>query len=156
MKDQFKILLVDDEEDILQFVKYNLEKEGFLVDTATNGDRALELVASFKPHLILLDIMMPDMDGFEVCGKIKSEKENSDILICFLTARSESFTQINALDNGADDFISKPIKPRVLTSRIKALLRRHPSNYIQEEKSIKNFGELSINFDVASKSVNLD
>lgn len=147
MKDQFKLLLVDDEEDILLFIKYNLEKEGFLVETAVNGELALQLVSSFKPHLILLDIMMPGMDGFEVCEKIKRNKENSDILICFLTARSESFTQINALDNGADDFITKPIKPKVLTSRIKAILRRHPSNYNIEEKSLKSYGELKINFD---------
>jgi len=147
MNDQHKILLVDDEEDILLFIKYNLEKEGFKVETAIDGASALKLVSSFKPHLVLLDIMMPEMDGIEVCDRIKSDKDNQDILICFLTARSESFTQINALDSGGDDFISKPIKPKVLLSRLKAILRRHPSLHAKEDQSVKIFGELTINFE---------
>lgn len=147
MKDPYRILLVDDEEDILQFVQYNLEKEGFEVQTAINGLLAIELVSSFKPHLMLLDIMMPEMDGIEVCTRIKSNPENQDTLICFLTARSESFTLVNALDNGGDDYITKPIKPRVLLSRIKAILRRHPSQRKVEEENLKTFGNLSINFD---------
>ena len=147
MEDQIRVLLVDDEEDIIQFIKYNLEKEGFIVETAINGETALKLVDSFKPHLVLLDIMMPEMDGIEVCDRIKSDANNQDILICFLTARSESFTQINALDRGGDDFISKPIKPKVLLSRLKAILRRHPALRSKEAASVKVFGNLTINFE---------
>lgn len=147
MENQTKILLVDDEEDILRFIKYNLEKEGYTVKTSINGKEAINLVESFKPQLILLDIMMPEMDGIEVCKIIRSNKENDEILICFLTARSESFTQIVALDSGGDDFITKPIKPRVLLSRIKAIMRRHPSQSASSESLIKDFGKLTINYE---------
>jgi len=147
MSDIKKILLVDDEEDILMFLCYNLEKEGYLVKTAINGNLALDIIKDFKPHLILLDIMMPGMDGIEVCKKIKEDDSYKDTLICFLTARSESFTQITALDSGGDDFISKPIKPKVFLSRVNALMRRHISSSHQEEQNKKTFGNLVIDYE---------
>ena len=147
MKEQKRILLVDDEEDILVFLSYNLEKEGYLVKTAINGSIALEEMNDFRPHLILLDINMPGLDGIEVCQKIRNEEIYKDTLICFLTARSESFTQISALDSGGDDFISKPIKPKVFLSRINALMRRHPSNGENANENIKTFGSLIIDYE---------
>jgi two-component system alkaline phosphatase synthesis response regulator PhoP len=121
----FKILVVDDEEDIVEFVSYNLRKEGFNVDVARNGRSAIEIARKFLPHLILLDIMMPEMDGIETCEEIRSLPELSEVLIAFLTARSEDYSQIAGFNAGADDFITKPIRPKVLTSRIKALLKRY-------------------------------
>jgi len=154
MTDQKKILLVDDEEDILMFLSYNLEKEGYLVKTAINGDLALNILSEFKPQLVLLDIMMPGMDGIEVCKTIRQDSGYNDTLICFLTARSESFTQITALDNGGDDFISKPIKPKVFLSRINALMRRHSSNGKLSEQSKRTFGELVIDYDQYEVRIN--
>jgi len=118
------ILIVDDEEDIRLLLKYNLEKEGHIVSCASNGKEALKMVAHQKPELILLDVMMPIMDGIEVCEELKSDQVNKDIIICFLTARSEDYSQIAGLEAGGDDYVSKPIKPKVLMSRINALLRR--------------------------------
>ena len=123
MKQQ-KILVVDDEPDILELVQYNLEKEGFAVRTASNGVEAIDLASQWSPHLILLDVMMPEMDGMETCIKIRENAKLDDAVIAFLTARSEDYSQIAGFDAGADDYITKPIKPRVLLSRIKALLRR--------------------------------
>src|SRR4051812_29738554 len=119
-----KILLVDDEQDILDFLSYNLEKEGFLVDTATNGKDAINKANKQKPDLIVLDVMMPGMDGIETCREIRNIDSLKNVLIAFLTARNEDYSQIAGFDVGADDYINKPIKPRVLISRIKALLRR--------------------------------
>jgi two-component system alkaline phosphatase synthesis response regulator PhoP len=119
-----KILLVDDEQDILDFLSYNLEKEGFQVDTATNGKDAISKAAKQIPDLIVLDVMMPDMDGIETCREIRNIESLKNVLIAFLTARNEDYSQIAGFDVGADDYITKPIKPRVLVSRIKALLRR--------------------------------
>src|SRR4051812_34870247 len=119
-----KILLVDDEQDILDFLSYNLEKEGFLVDTATNGKDAINKANKQKPDLIVLDVMMPGMDGIETCREIRNIDSLKNVLIAFLTARNEDYSQIAGFDVGADDYITKPIKPRVLVSRIKALLRR--------------------------------
>lgn len=121
---KYKILLVDDEIDILDFIRYNLEKEGYLVSTATNGSDALIEIAKNKPHLVLLDVMMPIMNGFEVCKTIRSVKSNQDILIAFLSARSEDYSQIEGFECGADDYIAKPIRPKVLISKVQALLRR--------------------------------
>lgn len=118
------ILIVDDDEDIRNLLSYNLEKSGFKVDIACNGKECLSKLKSKKPNLILLDVMMPEMDGLEVCEQIKSQKTNSDILICFLTARGEDYSQIAALEAGGDDYVTKPIKPKVLLSRINAILRR--------------------------------
>ncbi|MFN0034635.1 MAG: response regulator transcription factor [Saprospiraceae bacterium] len=119
-----KILIVDDEPDILEFLQYNLRKEGYQVVTAPDGQQAIYAAEREKPHLILLDIMMPEMDGVEACRLLRSRKEFDDTPIAFLTARDEDFSQIAALDVGGDDYITKPIKPRVLVSRINALLRR--------------------------------
>ncbi len=123
-----KILIADDEEDILQFLSYNLQKEGYEVITATNGAEALKLAKKEKPELIVLDIMMPVMDGMETCKELRETPETKDALIVFLTARSEDYSQIAGFENGADDYITKPIKPKVFISRIKALLRRTYSN----------------------------
>lgn len=119
-----KILIVDDEPDILEFLQYNLKKEGYEVVTAPDGKQAIIVAEREKPNLIILDIMMPEMDGVEACRILRSHKDFIDTPIAFLTARDEDFSQIAALDVGGDDYITKPIKPRVLISRIQALLRR--------------------------------
>ncbi len=119
-----KVLVVDDEPDITEFITYNLTKEGFDVDTAADGAGAIEKAQSFQPDLILLDIMMPQFDGVEVCRQLRAKPEFQKTIIAFLTARDEEYTQVAALDMGGDDFITKPIRPKVLISRIKALLRR--------------------------------
>ncbi len=121
---QHTILLVDDEPDILDILSYNLEKEGFIVHAASNGREGVELARKMLPDLILLDVMMPEMDGMETCVQIREEPQLKDTIIAFLTARGEDYSQIAGFDAGADDYIMKPIKPRVLVSRIKALLRR--------------------------------
>ena len=149
-----KILLVDDEEDILEMIKYNLEKDEYDVQIANNGELAIDIAQSFKPHVILLDIMMPGMDGIEVCEALRSLPDLHNILIAFLTARSESFTHISALESGGDDFITKPIKPNVLRSRIKALLRRHPEHTSNKSTSEESFGDLLINYDKFTVQVN--
>ncbi len=118
------ILLVDDEPDILEFLSYNLKKEGYNVFTASNGKEAVAIAKKENPHLIILDVMMPDMDGIETCRELREIPGLKDVMIAFLTARSEDYSQIAGFDVGADDYINKPIKPRVLISRIKALLRR--------------------------------
>ena len=120
-----RILLVDDESDILEFLSYNLVKEGFQVVTASNGREALEKLKDFNPNLIVLDVMMPGMDGIETCEHIRSNPSYDNILITFLTARAEDYSQVAGLEAGADDYIHKPIKPKVLISRVKALLRRN-------------------------------
>ncbi len=122
--DQQKILVVDDEPDILELVQYNLEKEGFSVYTAGNGREAIEIATEVTPDLILLDVMMPEMDGMETCIEMRENSVLDRTIIAFLTARGEDYSQIAGFDAGADDYITKPIKPRVLLSRIKALLRR--------------------------------
>lgn len=118
------ILVVDDEEDIRVLLTYNLEREGFEVSAVANGQECLDFIAKQKPQLILLDVMMPQLDGIEVCERIKANPAYQDVLICFLTARSEDYSQIAGLDAGADDYIAKPIKTKVLLSRIQAMLRR--------------------------------
>jgi Response regulators consisting of a CheY-like receiver domain and a winged-helix DNA-binding domain len=121
---QQKILLVDDENDILEFVGYNLKKEGFDVYTATNGKEAIRIALDVRPHLIILDVMMPEMDGIETCEEMRKIPELSNAVIAFLTARGEDYSQIAGFEAGADDYITKPTKPKVLVSRVKALLRR--------------------------------
>jgi len=118
------ILIIDDEEDIRELLKYNLKKEGYLVEVAENGEIGLALMKELKPDLILLDVMMPGMDGIEVCDAIRSTPGFQQTLICFLTARNEDYSQIAGLDAGADDYVAKPVRPKVLISRINALLRR--------------------------------
>ena len=129
-----KILLVDDEKDILEFLTYNLEKEGYNVVTADNGKKALEIAKKILPDLIILDVMMPEMDGVSTCIEIKKHPKLSDVLILFLTARSEEYSELAGFDAGADDYIKKPIKPKLLISRVNALLRRNKKNYISDIK----------------------
>jgi two-component system alkaline phosphatase synthesis response regulator PhoP len=124
MSDTLRILLVDDEPDILDFIGFNLRREGYEVEVCSNGRSAITKALEFKPHLILLDVMMPDMDGIETCRMIRGNETLTHTLVAFLTARGEDYSQIAGFDAGADDYITKPIKPRVLTSRVAALLRR--------------------------------
>ena len=123
-KADIKILLVDDEPDILEIVGYNLKNEGYKIYTAKNGIEAVASAKKHTPHLIILDIMMPEMDGIEACEKIRATKGLENVLITFFTARGEDYSQMAGFDVGADDYITKPIKPKVLISKIKALLRR--------------------------------
>jgi two-component system alkaline phosphatase synthesis response regulator PhoP len=125
------ILIVDDEPDILEFLEYNLQKEGYTVVVAENGLQAIQQAKENLPDLILLDIMMPEMDGIETCRELRSMPEFKQTLIAFLTARGEDFTQIAGFDVGADDYITKPIKPRLLVSRINALLRRQTKDEVE-------------------------
>ena len=118
------ILVVDDELDILEFVGYNLRKEGYIVLTANNGLTAIEIAEEKTPDLVILDVMMPDMDGIETCERMRAIPKLTNTIITFLTARSEDYSQIAGLEAGADDYITKPIRPKVLLSRVKALLRR--------------------------------
>jgi two-component system, OmpR family, alkaline phosphatase synthesis response regulator PhoP len=120
----FKILLVDDEPDILEFLGYNLSREGYKTYKATSGKKAIQLAEEMKPQLIILDIMMPEMDGIETCRELKQMPALDKTIIVFLTARNEDYSQIAGFEAGADDYIPKPIKPKVFTSRVKALLRR--------------------------------
>ena len=119
-----KILLVDDEPDILEMIGFNLEREGFEVFTAPNGRKALELARTHLPDLILLDVMMPEMDGMEACREIRDLPQGSDVIIAFLTARNEDYSQMAGFESGGDDYIAKPIKPRILVSKVKAWLKR--------------------------------
>lgn len=125
-KSEITILLVDDEPDIIEIVRYNLTLEGYGVVTAKDGKEAVEMAIKHRPHLILLDVMMPKSDGLEACRSIRAIPELSETVIAFLTARGEDFSQLAGFDAGADDYITKPIKPKVLVGRVKALLRRFP------------------------------
>jgi len=132
-----KILLVDDEQDILEFVGYALKKEGFIAYTALNGKDAIEIAKKEVPDLIILDIMMPEMDGIETCSEIRKIPALKNVIVAFLTARNEDYSQIAGFEVGADDYITKPVRPRVLISRIKALLRRNNlANFSQKENVI--------------------
>ena len=142
-KNDIKILLVDDEPDILEIVRYNLKNEGYQVFTASNGDEGLKAAKKVIPHLILLDIMMPKMDGIEACEKIRKVKELEHVIISFLTARGEDYSQVAGFDAGADDYITKPIKPKVLLSKIKSLLRRLKNK--EEQDTSTRIGNIVIN-----------
>jgi two-component system alkaline phosphatase synthesis response regulator PhoP len=140
------ILLVDDEPDILEIVSYNLMAEGYKVYTAKNGIEALEKAKKKKPHLIILDVMMPEMDGIEACEAIRNTPELAHTLVAFLTARGEDYSQMAGFDAGADDYITKPIKPKVLVSKVKSLLRRVNLADAQEELGdIYVVGDITIN-----------
>ena len=140
------ILLVDDEPDILEIVSYNLMAEGYKVYTAKNGIEALEKAKKKKPHLIILDVMMPEMDGIEACEEIRNTPELAHTLVAFLTARGEDYSQMAGFDAGADDYITKPIKPKVLVSKVKSLLRRVNVADAQEELGdIYVVGDITIN-----------
>jgi len=123
-EEKYKILLVDDEVDILEFISYNLEKEGFQVFTAQNGLEAIKIAEKKVPHLIILDVMMPEMDGIAACEELRKIPALQSCIIAFLTARGEDYSQIAGFEAGADDYITKPIRPKVLVSRVKALLKR--------------------------------
>ncbi|MGY8928080.1 MAG: response regulator transcription factor [Flavobacteriales bacterium] len=158
MEDLKKILLVDDERDILDFLSYNLENAGYEVRVAQNGLEGVKVAQEFLPDLILLDMMMPEMDGVQTCEEIRNLDTKKEIVVAFLTARGEDYSQIAGFDAGADDYILKPIKPKVLMSRIKALLKRAVKTEDTEEGIIKAgplkidlkkhiifFGELEVN-----------
>ncbi|WP_299182870.1 response regulator transcription factor [uncultured Aquimarina sp.] len=144
-KKDITILLVDDEPDILEIVGYNLTTEGYNVLTAENGNEAVKIAKKKKPHLIILDVMMPEMDGIEACEQIRKIPDLQNTIITFLTARGEDYSQVAGFDAGADDYITKPIRPKVLVSKVKALLRR-----LKEDDSNDNvvkIGNLVINRD---------
>lgn len=136
MSDKIKILIADDEPDILEFLQYNLEREGYDIILAENGREAINKAKENHPQMILLDIMMPELDGIETCRELRNLPDFKNTLIAFLTARNEDYSQIAGFDVGADDYITKPIKPRVLISRIKALLRRFGSEVQEENVSL--------------------
>lgn len=137
-----KVLVVDDESDILELLKYNLSKEGYDVKTASNGVKGVEIAKSFVPDLILLDIMMPKQDGVETCRQIREIPELANVFVIFLTARSEEYSEVAAFEMGADDYITKPIKPRALMSRINALFRRESKKKKDSQKIM--IGDLEV------------
>lgn len=142
--EKYKILLVDDEPDVLEFLGYNLKKEGYKVYSCTNGIDALKKAEEVSPHLIILDVMMPGMDGIETCTEIKQSDQLKNAIVIFLTARGEDYSQIAGFDAGADDYLTKPIKPKILTSRVKALLRRYKENESSDEGNQLVFDDLII------------
>ncbi len=141
-----RILLVDDEEDILEFVSYNLQREGFRVYSARNGLEAIEMAGKVKPDLIILDVMMPEMDGMAACEEIRKLPSCKNVIIAFLTARGEDYSQIAGFEAGADDYITKPVRPKVLISRVKALLKRSGglSSDITDSSKILTIGDIVI------------
>lgn len=144
-KEDIKILLVDDEPDILEILKYNLSSQGYQVYTAKNGAEGVEKAKKKNPHLIILDVMMPEMDGIEACEIIRNTKGLENTIITFLTARGEDYSQVAGFDAGADDYITKPIKPKVLLSKIKALLRRLKDDKSTEVEEVMKVGHIVIN-----------
>ena len=144
-KKNISILLVDDEPDILEIVGYNLTAEGYNIITAENGVEAIKMAKKKRPQLIILDVMMPEMDGIEACAQIRKIPELSDTIITFLTARGEDYSQMAGFEAGADDYITKPIKPKVLVSKVNALLRRFKEN--ESFENIVTIGNLIINRD---------
>lgn len=151
-KQSHKVLVVDDESDILELLEYNLTKEGYEVKTAQDGKTAVEKAQKFQPQLILLDIMMPNQDGVETCRQLRENPESANAFIIFLTARSEEYSEVAAFENGADDYITKPIKPRALMSRINAYFRRDVKK--QKDSNKISIGKLTI--DRTSYTVTVD
>jgi two-component system alkaline phosphatase synthesis response regulator PhoP len=137
-----RILLVDDEPDVIEIIKYNLEQEGYKVKTASNGKEALKKARKNTPHLIIMDVMMPDTDGIEACEQLRKDPIFNDTIIMFLTARGEDYSYVAAFDAGADDYVTKPIKPKIIVSKVKALLRRLKKAEENQEKL--QFGKLII------------
>ncbi|WP_460220711.1 response regulator [Psychroserpens sp. MEBiC05023] len=142
-KRDIKILLVDDEPDILEIVGYNLSTQGYQIITAENGVEAVKKAKKEKPQLVILDVMMPEMDGIEACEQIRKFPDLSETIITFLTARGEDYSQMAGFDAGADDYITKPIKPKVLVSKVKALLRRLKD--VEKVDEVIKIGNLTIN-----------
>ena len=136
MENPFKVLVVDDENDILEFIQYNLKKEGYEVHLAHNGQEAIDIGKKIKPDLILLDVMMPVMDGIEACKIMKLDSHFDNTFVVFLTARAEEYSEIAGFNAGADDYIAKPIKPRVLISRISAILRRKNREVVEAKLTV--------------------
>ena len=134
-------LLVDDEPDVIEIIKYNLQQDGYNVKTASNGKEALIKAKKITPHLIIMDVMMPEMDGIEACENLRSDKIFNDTIIMFLTARGEDYSHMAAFDAGADDYVTKPIKPKIIVSKVKALLRRLKK---EEGQDKIQFGKLVI------------
>lgn len=145
-KSDIKILLVDDEPDILEIVGYNLSSEGYKVITASNGAEGVKKAKKEKPQLIILDVMMPEMDGIEACERIRKVPELNEVIVTFLTARGEDYSQVAGFDAGADDYITKPIKPKVLVSKVKALLRRYKDSD-EGVNNVRKIGSLTIDRD---------
>lgn len=127
-KEDIKILLVDDEPDIIEILRFNLEQEGYKICTANDGQEAIKVAAKEYPHLIIMDVMMPNLDGIEACEHLRKDSRFADTIIMFLTARGEDYAYVAAFDAGADDYVTKPIKPKVLISKVKGLLRRFKDN----------------------------
>jgi two-component system alkaline phosphatase synthesis response regulator PhoP len=142
-KKDIRILLVDDDADILEIVGYNLSQEGYQISTAINGREAIAKAKKLLPHLIIMDVMMPEMDGMEACENIRKIPELSNVIITFLTARSEDYSQVAGFDAGADDYITKPIKQKLLVSKVKALLRRLKET--EKDSETLNVGGIEIN-----------
>jgi two-component system alkaline phosphatase synthesis response regulator PhoP len=142
-KKDIRILLVDDDADILEIVGYNLSQEGYQISTAVNGKEAIAKAKKVLPHLIIMDVMMPEMDGMEACENIRKIPELSNVIITFLTARSEDYSQVAGFDAGADDYITKPIKQKLLVSKVKALLRRLKDT--EKDSETLNVGGIEIN-----------
>ena len=142
-KKDIRILLVDDDTDILEIVGYNLSQEGYQISTAINGRDAIAKAKKTLPHLIIMDVMMPEMDGMEACENIRKIPELSNVIITFLTARSEDYSQVAGFDAGADDYITKPIKQKLLVSKVKALLRRLKET--EKDSETLNVGGIEIN-----------
>ena len=158
-KSDIKILCVDDEPDILEILKYNLSSEGYDVSTAKDGKSALKIANDKVPNVIIMDIMMPNMDGIEACEALRANDRFNDTLIMFLTARGEDYSHIAAYEAGADDYVTKPVKPKILVSKVKGLLRRSKKNFEKEIDEIQ-FGNFKINRDtykvyVDDKSISL-
>lgn len=151
-KQSHKVLVVDDESDILELLEYNLTKEGYEVKTAQDGKTAVEKAQKFQPQLILLDIMMPNQDGVETCRQLRESPESANAFIIFLTARSEEYSEVAAFENGADDYITKPIKPRALMSRINAYFRRD----IKKQKDSNKITIGGLTIDRTSYTVTVD
>ena len=143
-KKDIKIFLVDDEPDILEIVGYNLSQEGYKIVTASNGKEAIMMAKKERPQLIVMDVMMPEMDGIEACENIRKIPELSQVIITFLTARSEDYSQLAGFEVGADDYITKPIKPKLLVSKVKALLRRLKNEESKNSETL-NIGTIEIN-----------
>ncbi len=147
MEDNYKLLLVDDEPDILEFLSYNLRKEGYRVFTAPDGDTGVRLALAELPHLVLLDVMMPGKDGIETCEEIRSHRRLDATIVAFLTARAEDYSQIAGFEAGADDYIAKPIRPKLLHARIAALLKRN--RLATELSDESNTGNIEVNPEIA-------
>ncbi|MCH2224209.1 MAG: response regulator transcription factor [Crocinitomicaceae bacterium] len=151
----YSILIVDDEPDILQFLTYNLNKEGYKVYTAQNGEEGLKKTFTLEPSLVLMDVMMPIMDGIETCQLIRENKSITQPIICFLTSRGEDYSQIAGFQAGADDYVTKPIRPRLLISKVKSLLRRYTTVETKENSSSIKIDRDRYTIELKGKNINL-